>query len=110
MTGLRANFMENQKIDTDSPTDSPTESWSKRARFLTQLLVLSGTLNVALLATFSFFLLKERKKAVALPPISVQETPVEIPSGTLTNAEVLRGYCEKSYPELLSQLEDRQLV
>jgi LysM domain len=84
--------------------------WAKRARFLTQLLVLSGTLNVALLATFSFFLMKGRKKEIAevLPPL--QEISSDHHVETLTNAEILRTYCEKSFTELLQLLEDRQLI
>jgi len=94
----------------DENFDTPDQPWAKRTRFLTQLLVFSGTLNIALLATFSFFLLKENKKTIAMPPQPIQEIGEEKHVETLTNGEVLRSYCDKSYQELLELLSDKQLV
>lgn len=99
--------MDNQNFPV---IESPVEQWAKRARFLTQLLVMSGALNIALLATFSFFLLKEKKKESALTPNPPPEIAAEKHVETLTNGEALRAYCDKSYQELLELLEDRQLV
>lgn len=92
---------------------SPISPWEKRARFLTQILVLSGTLNVALLATFSFFLLKERKKEMlpeATTLTSFWENAERTNVETISNAEIVRKYSEFSYQELLQVLEDTQLV
>ncbi len=103
---------EDQKnTESQTPANPRANPWAKRARFLTQLLVMSGTLNIALLATFSFFLLKERKNETALIPSPAQEVSIEKQQvGTLTNAEVLRTFCDKSFTELLLLLEDPQLI
>ncbi len=89
---------------------SSINPWSKRARFLTQLLVLSGTLNVALLATFSYFLLRDkRNESVPFSQVSERQFS-EKKLDTSTNAEVLRTYCEKSFHDLVLLLENGQYV
>lgn len=80
--------------------------WQKRSRFLAQALILSGALNIALLATFCFFLLREQKGQVSFdsPPALTTSADQE---KSLSNAEVLRLLCEKNFQELVDLLSDK---
>lgn len=74
------------------------EKTSKRPWILIHSLIISGTLNVALIATFAF---KEYKEDVLLQP--AQE---KISKGYLKNVEVLEEFLEMSYDDLVRNLYD----
>ena len=44
-------------------TDNP---WASRAKWLTQALIISGTLNIGLIATFVYFVLKDKQASLAI--------------------------------------------
>lgn len=73
----------------------------RRSRFLIHSLIISGTLNIALIATFVTFVLKERK-GVVLPALTEERTK-EV---TLTNREVLESFQGMRYEELVRELFD----
>ncbi|MBS0614938.1 MAG: LysM peptidoglycan-binding domain-containing protein [Verrucomicrobia bacterium] len=75
--------------------------WQKRARFLTQILILSGALNIALIATFFTVVMKEKQEAVAF-----DMTPSQPILAPLSNETLLSQYAMMSYAELLSLLEN----
>ncbi|MEN9343903.1 MAG: hypothetical protein RLZZ453_690 [Chlamydiota bacterium] len=80
-------------------------NWAKRAKWLTQALILSGTLNVALIATFAYFSLKEKELSCVL------EHPLKPPEAKApTNIELLRSYSILPYQELILRLENKELV
>ncbi len=79
--------------------------WQKRTRFLTQALILSGALNIALLATFFSVVMKEKQEAVAF-----DMAPAEPILAPLSNDALLSQYASMSYPELLSLLENTDPV
>ncbi|MBS3905352.1 MAG: LysM peptidoglycan-binding domain-containing protein [Simkania sp.] len=83
--------------------------WQKRSRFLAQAFILSGALNIALLATFCFFLLGERKNQVAFdsPPAEIFSDNQKKMSN---NAEVLNVFCEKNFQELVELLSNKELL
>lgn len=77
--------------------------WQKRARFLAQALILSGALNIALLATFFSTVIKEKQEAVAF-----DMAPTEPILAPLSNETLLSQYATMSYAELLSLLENTE--
>lgn len=80
-------------------------SWAKRTKWLTQALILSGTLNIALLATFAYISLKEKENSLFLeqPRIAQRSAPP-------TNIDLLRVYSVLPYQELILKLENQELV
>jgi LysM repeat protein len=80
------------------------EAWAKRARVLTQALMISGALNVGLLGTFFYFVFKEKETSVLQ-----QESPKKRLS-LAHNSDVLAGYSILSFEELLIRLEDQEIV
>ncbi len=74
---------------------------------LTQALILSGTLNLGLIATFTYFVIKDKQAAVPieLKPMASQNIP-----GSLNNEELLRAYSQLPFAELLLRLENQELV
>ena len=77
------------------------QHWMQRARFLTQALILSGTLNIGFLSTCIYFVLKDKQSAISY------EFPVEIKQ-QFTNEEVLRAYSQASFQDLLIRLESKE--
>lgn len=75
---------------------------SKRSRILIHALIISGTLNLALIATFVTFVIKERK-AIVVPAAQVSERVKEV---WLKNEEVLREFASMSYDILVCELYD----
>jgi hypothetical protein len=75
----------------------------RRNRWLTQALIISGTLNIGLIATFAYFVIKEKQEtlAIELKP-AAKET-----SAPATNAQLLRSYSLLPYQELLLRLENK---
>lgn len=81
-------------------------TWMRRSRWLTQALILSGALNIGLLATFVTFVLKERQGHLVLE--SAPQIGAE--SAKPTNVQFLRAYSILPYPELISRLENKEMV
>ena len=79
--------------------------WSRKTRYLTQALILSVTLNVGLLVTFSI---------QAIRANSYQAKPLVIRSGKttsrLSNTDILKDYFSYSFYALLDELKDDTLV
>lgn len=77
------------------------QKWLKRFRFLTQALIISGALNIGLIATFFYFVLKDRQRSIVyeLKPSSGEKTGQE-----LTLAEALMQFSTLSFRELASYL------
>ncbi len=86
-----------------------SDPWMKKAKWLTQALILSGTLNIGLLTTFIYFVLKEKHTAVAfdLKPAPEKESKI---GSALTNKSLFWAYSTLSFQELLLRLEDKDLV
>lgn len=80
--------------------------WMKRAKTLTQALIISGTMNIGLLGTFVYFVLSERHAAISfdLPHHDKEAIVYE------TNEEILRSYSSLSFTELMLLLENKDLV
>lgn len=81
------------------------QHWMQRARFLTQALIISGTLNIGLLSTFVYFILKENQAVVSLE--------LEVPSSVklqFTNEQVLKAYSLASFSDLVVRLESKDLM
>lgn len=78
--------------------------WMRRTKFLTQALIISGTLNIGLIATFAYFVMQEKQQNLAL---ELRAAPKEAQA---TNAQHLRSYSLLPYQELLLRLEDKDLI
>jgi len=80
--------------------------WVKRSKTLTQALIISGALNIGLLATFVYFVLKEKQTAVVfdMPPQD------KVLLSHLPNEALLSTYLNLSFAELLSLLENQEPV
>ncbi len=78
-----------------------------RTRKLTQILIVSGTINILLLATFVYSVLKEREVSVPfeLKPIAKEQ---HIP--TVTNEQLLRAYSTLSFQNLLLRLDHKEFI
>lgn len=86
---------------------SSEKSWIQRTKWLTQALIISGTLNVGLLATFIYFVLQEKQQSLAIE----SKPAVKEQSGShSSNEQFLRAYSFLPYPELLLRLENKDPV
>ena len=81
------------------------QAHAKRTRILIHALIISGTLNFALIATFVTFVLKERKGVVL--PIATQYAVQQI---SLSNKDILSKYFHMSFEELVKELYDETHV
>jgi len=84
-------------------------SWARRTKWLTQALIISGTLNIGLLATFAYFVLKEREGNFVLeskPSFKELSSKDAAP----TNVQFLRSYSVLPFQELIARLENRELA
>ncbi len=81
--------------------------WMKKAKTLTQILIISGTLNIGLLATFIYFVLKEKEEAFSF---NLDDSKANAAAKHLTNEQVLRAYSHLPMQELLLKLENKDLV
>ncbi len=79
---------------------------AKRSRILVHVLIISGTLNLALLATFFTFVLKENKGGHF--PLPVKEQKIQ--RVLLSNGEMLSRYFLMSFEELVKELYDETHV
>jgi hypothetical protein len=84
------------------------EPWIRRTQFLTQALIISGTLNIALIATFSYFALKDKQKAVTMEMKPV--TKLVSANEKATNEALLAAYTTLPFQELLLRLENKELL
>lgn len=81
------------------------EQWAKKSRFLTQALIFSGALNIGLLTSFVYFVVRDKKEAVAF-----ELQPVAQASKQLSNAETIAHFSTMSYAELLDLLTNQDPV
>jgi hypothetical protein len=86
--------------------DSQENPWIKKVKFLTQALVLSGALNICLVATFAYTVLSSRQEALS-EPFEVSSMPT---STKRTNEELLQAYSFLPFSELLLRLENREAI
>ena len=80
--------------------------WMRRAKTLTQALIISGTINIGLVGTFVYFVLKERHAALSVEPQRLSTDP----SAHVSNEMIVRSYCALSFQELLVQLENTDFI
>ncbi len=80
--------------------------WEKKSRFLTQLLIWSGALNIGLFSSLVYLVLKSRPETVSFELKPVTTAAVK----QLSNQEILRHFSMLSWAELVTQLENRDLV
>ncbi len=73
---------------------------SKRSRILIHALIISGTFNLALIATFVTLVIKERKRIV-VPAVQLSERVKEV---RLKNEEVLQEFASMTYDTLVREL------
>lgn len=75
--------------------------WISRTKWLTQALIISGTLNIGLISTFVYFVLKDKQEALA-----VELQPATPAAPLITGSQLLHSYSRLPYQELLLRLEN----
>ena len=76
------------------------DPWVKKAKWLTQALIISGTLNIGLLSTFIYFAMNDSNKNVALQS---EKTPTDIREKHSLQ-ELITTYRALSFQDLLLRL------
>lgn len=84
---------------------SYSEHWMKKAKWLTQALIISGTLNIGLVATFIYFVLKEKQSS-----LSFELKPHQSDRSSFTNKDLVGAYSNLGFQDLLLRLEDKELI
>lgn len=81
--------------------------WMRRTKWLTQALILSGALNIGLVATFVHFVMKEKQEAltIELKPLKAAQAEPSI-----TVERLLRSYSLLPLQELLLRLDSGEHV
>ena len=87
-------------------TRSFDQFWMKRAKTLTQALIISGTVNISLIGTFVYFVLKDKQAAIS---VEFKVLPKD-PAAHVSNEQTLRAYCSLSFQDLLLKLENKDLI
>lgn len=89
-------------------TSNIEQNWARRTRLLTQILIISGALNIGLLTTFIYFSVQKKEQSIAFErPPSKTEGDLSKDSG---NEHLLSLYSTLSFPELLTLLEETEPV
>ena len=86
---------------------SENSPWVIRTKRLTQALIISGTLNVSLLGTFFYFVIKDKNDSLS---IELKPLATETKLSPTSNLEILRSYSVLSYQQLLICLENQDFV
>jgi len=86
---------------------SDNSPWVTRTKRLTQALIISGTLNVSLLGTFFYFVIKDKNDSLS---IELKPLTIEAKLSSTSNLEILRSYSVLSYQQLLICLENQDFV
>lgn len=84
---------------------SKDNQWVNRTKWLTQALIISGTLNIGLIATFAYFVLKDKQETLA-----IEHKPTNSKDAHLSNAQLLHSYSLLPYQELLLRLENNDHI
>ncbi len=84
---------------------SQDNPWVSRTKWLTQALIISGTINIGLIATFAYFSLKDKQHALA-----IELQPAGSKQSLITNVQLLHSYSLLPYQELLLRLEDSEHI
>lgn len=79
---------------------SMQQLWEKKSRFLTQLLIWSGALNIGLLSSFVYFVLKDRPETKPFELEPAHSRPL-----VLTYQEMLTTFSTLSWAELTALLD-----
>jgi hypothetical protein len=87
-------------------TASFDQFWMRRAKVLTQWLIISGTINISLLGTIIYSVIKDKNVSVSL---DLSQIPID-PTVHVSNEEILRAYSGLSYQDLLLKLENTDLA
>jgi LysM repeat protein len=91
-------------------TTSEEQHWAKRVRLLTQILIISGAINIGLIATFIYFAFKERPTSLAYELSRLEEGAQVKKEESLTNEKILRALSTESFSQLIALLSDKQLI
>lgn len=81
------------------------EKWVKRMRLLTHALLLSGGLNIGLLATFFYFVLKDKEVLTTNGQVKQVEVAKE-----KSNSDYLSNFAKLSFKELVPHLNSAEKV
>ncbi len=86
---------------------SNTNPWVARTKWLTQALIISGTLNIGFIATFVYFVLKDKQET-----FTVEHAPLMSGSKEAhpTNAQLIRSYSVLPFQELILRLENKDHI
>ncbi len=87
-------------------TNVAENHWIRRTRVLTQVLIISGTLNIGLISTFVYFVLKDKQESLVLEI----KPPKDVVAPTRTNEELLQAYSFLPFQELLLRLENKDFI
>jgi hypothetical protein len=81
------------------------EQWARKSRFLTQALIFSGALNIGLLTSFFYLILRDKQEAVVfeLPPKEEGEEKA-------LSLQVLSQLAQMPYAALVEMLDNRDPV
>lgn len=82
------------------------DPWVKKAKWLTQALIISGTLNVGLLSTFIYFAMSEGRNNL----LSTTHNVILDPKEKVGVEELLKTYCHLSFQELLIRLSQHNRI
>ena len=90
-------------INNNPQEPSREPFWAKKSRLLTQALIFSGALNIGFLTTFIYSAIQKKVETVsfAVPAILTPH---------LSNEELLRTYATMPYAELLTLLDNQEVV
>ncbi len=84
---------------------SQDNHWAARTKWLTQALIISGALNIGLISTFVYFVLKDKQEILTtgLKPLSTKDP-------LATNIGILSSYSLLPYQELILRLDNSDLI
>jgi len=84
-----------------------TDPWVKKAKWLTQALIISGTLNVGLLCTFIYSAVKDAGRPLAGSAYPPKDVDLSSKKGL---QDLLASYSRLSFQDLLLRLANTELV
>jgi hypothetical protein len=82
--------------------------WERQARWLTQSLILSGALNIGLLLTFFYLIIKDKSVATVIDHKPVEQ--IQSLADHRSNMELFRELRKMTFHQLVTTLNDKQLV
>src|SRR5687768_240433 len=105
MEGKKKKSQVQLRVKMEEEFGVANKPWADRARLLTQMLMISGTLNIGLISSLIYFALQQKQavRSFEAPERRFEKTKI-------SNEELLQTYSQARFEDLVLRLENKDLL